>query len=65
MNYYGEKGGRVIFFTKSGQLAVECKGGLYQMDFPAYDLKPVRVSPQISSALGETPQEVFLGRDLL
>ena len=35
------------------------------MDFPAYDLKPVRVSPQISAALGETPQEVFLGRDLL
>lgn len=65
MNYYGEKGGRVIFFTRSGQLAVKCKGGLYQMDFPAYDLKPVRVSPQISAALGETPQEVFLGRDLL
>lgn len=65
MNYYDEKRGSIVFFTRSGQLTVIRSGGLYQMDFPVYDLKPVSVSAQISEALGETPQEAFLGRDLL
>ncbi len=59
----GEK--RVTFSTKGGELAVVCRDGLYEMDFPAYELVPVPVTPQMTEVLGATPLEAYLGRDLL
>ncbi|MDL2217791.1 PhzF family phenazine biosynthesis protein [Christensenellaceae bacterium OttesenSCG-928-M15] len=55
----------VTFETLSGDLTVSRKGDLYEMDFPAYDLKPVEVTPQITDAIGARPDAAYMGRDLL
>ena len=55
----------VVFSTLSGELAVTRKGELFEMDFPAYELKPVSVTPEITDAIQAVPKEVWMGRDLL
>lgn len=35
------------------------------MDFPAFALKQIPVTEEISDALGATPREAYIGRDLL
>ncbi|MFQ7446900.1 MAG: hypothetical protein ACLRNH_11185, partial [Intestinibacter bartlettii] len=53
------------FSTMSGDLIVNRKGDLYEMDFPAYDLKPVEITDAMVDAIGAKPVEVYMGRDLL
>ena len=55
----------VRFKTKSGQLTVEKKGNLFEMDFPAYKLRPVPVTDEMAEAIGARPEKAFMGRDLL
>lgn len=55
----------VRFKTKSGQLTVEKKGALLEMDFPAYKLRPIPVTDEMTAAIGARPAEAFMGRDLL
>lgn len=55
----------IIFNTLSGQLKVTKRDRLLEMEFPAYDLQPVAVTDEITSALGARPDKAFLGRDLL
>ena len=55
----------VRFKTKSGQLTVEKKGNLFEMDFPAYKLRPVPVTDEMAKAIGARPEKAFMGRDLL
>ena len=55
----------IHFQTLSGQLTVTKKAELYEMDFPAYTLKPVPVTDAIVEALHARPLEAFMGRDLL
>lgn len=55
----------IRFETLSGTLTVEKKGDLFEMDFPAYELKPVPVTDEMTKAIGEKPLEAFMGRDLL
>lgn len=59
------KADTVTFETKSGPLTVTKKNQLYEMDFPAFDLKPVPVTDAMEAALGVRPSEAYLGRDLL
>ena len=35
------------------------------MEFPAYDLKPVPITEKIIEAVGVTPKETYMGRDML
>lgn len=58
-------GNRVSFDTLSGRLTVQRKGGLFEMDFPAYELKKVPVTPAMTEAFGARPSAAYLGRDLL
>lgn len=58
-------GASIRFETLSGTLTVERRGELYEMDFPAYTLKPLEVTDQITDALGVRPREVWRARDLL
>lgn len=61
-----EKGKNVVSFqTQSGQLTVEKQGDLYEMDFPAYQLKQTAVTDQMIQAIGAVPKEAYMGRDLL
>lgn len=55
----------IRFKTKSGQLTVEKKGDLFEMDFPAYKLRSVPVTDKMAAAIGARPEKAFMGRDLL
>lgn len=55
----------IRFETLSGTLTVVRRGELYEMDFPAYQLKRLEVTDQIAEALGVRPKEVWRARDLL
>lgn len=65
MNYYEKNAERIVFDTLSGELTVDRRDDLYEMDFPAYDLRPVEITQEIIDAVGKTPAEAYLGRDLL
>lgn len=65
MSYYEKDLKEISFETMSGILTVKRKGELYEMDFPAYDLKPVEVTEDIANALGAVPKEAYMGRDML
>ncbi|KAH0795315.1 PhzF family phenazine biosynthesis protein [Histomonas meleagridis] len=65
LNYYILDQKSVTFSTLSGNLFVERKGDLYEMEFPAYDLKPVPITDELIEAIGVTPKEAYLGRDLM
>lgn len=63
--YRFPKLGRLVFSTKSGELAVTREGALLRMDFPARPGKPVAVTDALAAALGARPREAYLARDLL
>ena len=70
MNHYEPDLLEIRFRTMGGILAVkktEEKAGdmLYEMDFPAYSLKPAEITSEIAEAVGAEPVEVYAGRDLL
>lgn len=65
LNYYEKNSDRVVFHTLSGELTVEKKKDLYEMDFPAYNLHPVTITEQMTDAMGAAPKEAYMGRDLL
>lgn len=56
---------KVVFSTLSGDLTVSCTDGLFEMDFPAYSLRPVEVTQAMIDAIGAVPQQAYMGRDLL
>jgi len=54
------------FRTQSGPLAVTPReNNLYEMDFPAWPLKPIEVTQQMRQALGCDILEAHLARDLI
>ena len=55
----------ITFQTLSGALTVLKKGELLEMDFPAYELKQIPVTPAMEDAFGVAITEAWLGRDLL
>ena len=58
-------GPRVVFQTKSGELAVERDGDLYALDFPSRPAKPCAAQPGLAEALGAGPKMVLAARDYL
>ena len=66
MNFYEKNLKTVIFDTLSGKLTVNRKNGdLYELDFPAYDLKQVEITDEMIELIGKKPTEAYLGRDLM
>lgn len=55
----------LCFKTKEGDLSVRLKDDRVSMDFPAFKLKPVQITQQMIDAIGATPLEAYMGRDLL
>lgn len=55
----------IKFSTLSGTLEVRNKNGLYEMDFPSHMPKLIVVTEQMVKALGVTPTEAYLARDLI
>ena len=65
MNFLEKGKEHVSFDTLSGELTVQKYGDLYEMNFPAYELTPVEVTQEMTDAIGATPIEAYMGRDLL
>lgn len=64
MNYYDKNMKEVVFSTMSGDLTVVRRNGaLYEMDFPAYDLKPLKITGEMIAAIGAEPVEAYMGRE--
>ncbi|MBR3185193.1 MAG: PhzF family phenazine biosynthesis protein [Eubacteriales bacterium] len=65
LNWYEKDAKRVVFTTLSGDLTVQRRGELLEMEFPAYELRRVAVTDAMADALGVRPKEAYLARDLL
>lgn len=63
--FFEKEAASITFHTMSGPLTVVKKGDLLEMDFPAYELKQVPVTPAMEEAFGVPITEAWLGRDLL
>lgn len=63
--FFEKEAASITFHTMSGPLTVVKKGDLLEMDFPAYELKQVPVTPTMEEAFGIHITEAWLGRDLL
>jgi PhzF family phenazine biosynthesis protein len=57
--------GSVDFETRSGRLSVRREGDLLSMDFPSRPATPLPVPAGLAEALGRTPVETGLSRDLM
>ena len=64
-NYYETEAQQIVFTSMSGELVVNRKGDMYELMFPAYDLKPVEVTDLMEEVTGTRPVEAYMGRDLL
>ena len=64
-NYYEKTVEKLVFTTLSGDLIVTRQGELYEMEFPAYDLKPVEITDTMRNVLGAEPKAAYIARDLL
>ena len=65
LNFYEKNAQRVVFTTLSGDLIVTRRDDLYEMEFPAYELKQAEVTAAMEEALGVPVREAYLARDLL
>ena len=65
LKYYEKGAGQVVFDTLSGDLIVNRRGELFEMEFPAYALRSVPVTDAMEEALGIRPVEAYMARDLL
>lgn len=65
LNHVEPSADAVRFETLSGSLTVTRKDGIYELDFPIYDLTPIEVTDAMEDAFGCHPIEAYLGRDLL
>lgn len=63
--FYIPNAEKVVFSTLSGDLIVKRNGDLLEMEFPAYKLEKIPVTQAMIDAIGATPSEAYMGRDLL
>ena len=63
--FYEKDADRLVFTTLSGDLVVTKHGDLLEMEFPAYELKPVEVTAAMEDAFGTKVKEAYIARDLL
>lgn len=64
-NFINQGLDEIVFNTKSGILRVKKKNELFEMDLPAYSLKPIEVTEEIENAIGSHVLEAWMGRDLV
>jgi len=64
-NFIEKTAASLQFETKSGTLIVKRIDDMYEMDFPARKPEPVKLNEQMSNAIGVTPLEAHLSRDLI
>lgn len=65
MNFYEKESKHITFHTMSGDLTVKRNKDIYEMDFPAYELKDIPITQVMSDAISIKPVKAFIRRDLL
>ena len=65
LNFYEPDSTVVRFNTLSGELTVNRRNDLYEMDFPAFELKEIPVTDEMEQAFGIRPVKAVLGLDLI
>lgn len=65
LNYYEKQLDSVTFHTISGELSVNKRDDLYELDFPSVPSEQISITDQMISALGIVPKEAYLNRDLV
>lgn len=65
LSFYEKDSDSISFHTKSGKLTVKKVEELYEMDMPAYELKQIPVTKEMTQAIGFQPEEAYMGRDLV
>ena len=65
MNHVEPARDAVRFNTLSGPLTVKRRDGVYEMDFPTYELKEIPVTEDMVRAFGVRPVKAVLGMDLI
>ncbi|MEE3363027.1 MAG: PhzF family phenazine biosynthesis protein [Anaerovoracaceae bacterium] len=65
MTYFEKDADELTYETLSGDITVKINNGLYEMDFPAYDLKEIPVTDQLKDVCGVEPVAACMGRDIL
>lgn len=65
LNFFEHESNAVKFSTLSGELAITRYGNLYEMNFPAYELKEIPVTDAMEKAFGVRPIKAVLGLDLI
>ena len=63
--YEANASGITFHTTSSGDLHIGRRGGLIEMDFPAYGLTEVPITGLMEEVMGARPREAYLDRDLL
>lgn len=64
-NYCEPDTARFVFDTLSGELAVTRRGDMYELDFPAYEMKSVPVTGAMEAAIGKPVKVAWMARDLV
>lgn len=64
-NFYEKNIQEIKFQSISGELIVNRKNNLYEMDFPSRMPDPIDITDQMTEALGIKPVEAYLSRDLM
>lgn len=64
-NFVEPSESRFVFVTLSGELVCEKRGDMYELDFPAYDMRPVPVTPEMERAIGKPVRAAWMARDLV
>lgn len=65
LNYYLQNEKSIRFFTRVGEIIVNRKNDVFEMNFPAYNLNEIPVTNEMVNAIGVKPIEAYLDRDLL
>lgn len=65
LSFYETGRDRIVFSTLSGDLTVVKSGGLFEMNFPMYELRAIPVTEAMTQAVGIRPLEAYIARDLL
>ena len=65
MNYHDKNKEEIEFDTRIGKIVVEKNDDVFEMDYPQYPVEQAVVSSEIENAFGITPEEVYIGRDML
>lgn len=65
LNRYEPDTDRIVFHSKAGELAAGRSGDEVTLEFPAFKLREIPITPLMTESLGARPERAYLDRDML